>query len=170
MRGVIWSALVVLLAYGVRACGRCRAGVLFGAAQRPKRCTKSHLITVRSERSDPSADLVSQHWRGAASRWVARRAQGVTLTKRSTNVQSEGAAKRVGTSSALGRGSPERARGYPYQALHECAEAKVHLILKESLAKPGNKVIDLSGRDGQERKGSLPVGPRQTATPFGLVA
>lgn len=79
------------------------------------------------ERSDPSEDLVSQHWRKAASLWVARRAQGETLTKRSTNVQSDGASKRHGSSLPTIRGSPERARGNPYHALHECAKAKVQL-------------------------------------------
>lgn len=73
------------------------------------------------ERSDPSEDLVSQHWREAASLWVARRAQGETLTKRSTNVHSEGASKCHGDSLPVIRGSPERARGNPCQASHECA-------------------------------------------------
>lgn len=121
------------------------------------------------ERSDPSEDLVSQHWREAASLWVARRAQGETLTKRRTNVQSEGASKRHGGSLPATWGSPERARGNPYQASHEGAKAKVQLILKESLAQPGIRLLTLAP-GGQERKGSLPAGPRQTAPPFGLVA
>ena len=84
-------------------------------------------IIDHPERSDHSADLVSQHWREAASPRVAQRAQGETLTKRSTNVHSEGASKRHGGSLPTIRGSPERARGNPYQALHECAKAKVQL-------------------------------------------
>lgn len=93
------------------------------------------------ERSEPSVDLVSQHWREAASLWVAQGAQGETLIKRRTNVQSEDASNCHGHSLLVIRGSPERARGNPCQALHECAEAKVQLILRESLAKPGNKAV-----------------------------
>lgn len=84
-------------------------------------------VIDHSEQSDSSADLVSQHWREAASFWVAPRAQGETLTKRRTNVQSDGASKRLDLPLPTIRGSPERARGNPYQALHEGAKAKVQL-------------------------------------------
>ena len=126
-------------------------------------------VTDHPERSDPSVDLVSEHWPEGASFWVARRAQGATLTKRSTNVHSDGASKRHGRPVIVAWGSPERARGNPCQAPHECARAKVPLILEESLAQPGIKLLTLALGE-QERKGSLPEGPRQTAPPFGLVA
>lgn len=73
---------------------------------------RDNLILDHPERSDNSEDLVSQHRRVAASLWVARRAQGVTLVKCSPKGRNEGAAKRAGTSAECGRVA-RRAQGNP---------------------------------------------------------